>query len=202
VDFAIIDPANMTDFGPEPVVTPAPIVAMSETRAAELAREGRLTVTVHTKTSQAAVKKLDALAKAGGREGWQSIGLSSVPTEFAMLLTPSQEPLSPIVINRPTILASEGPAHAPDKVVIIERPTPTVRAIYTVDVNPGEKGMSGLVRALTDALPEGATIELRETARRAAAPLSLDADSVLWWNAGPSNWARRLTVPVVVEGLE
>jgi hypothetical protein len=45
-------------------------------------------------------------------------------------------------------------------------------------------------------------IVLRETPRRSEAAPALDADSVLWWNGAPGKWAKRITVPIVVEGME
>ncbi len=204
VDIAAIDPTTVIDLGPVAAVTPAPVaVAMTETRAAELASVGRLTVTIHAPIAQAATKKLDALAKAGGREGWRALPMDNVPAEFAMLLTPSAVAPAPSVLTpSPITVASDRPGASLPPSVALPRPRPVVKAIYTVDMNPGEKGLDALVRAITDSIPEGAIIELRETPRRIEAPPALDADSVLWWNGTPGKWAKRITVPIVVEGVE
>ncbi|HMN40614.1 MAG TPA: hypothetical protein PKE29_07180 [Phycisphaerales bacterium] len=206
MDIAAIDNTKTVEFGPGEAITPpvAPVaVAMTEARAAELASEGRLAVTIHAVVSSETTKRLDALAKAGGREGWRALPMGDVPVEYAMLLAPSGVAPSPTGIGpRPITVASERPLTDIAPGVALRKPAIVVKAIYTVDVNPGEKGMGGLVRAITDALPEGAVIELRETARRAEAPPAFDAESVLWWNGAPAKWARRITVPIVVEGLE
>jgi hypothetical protein len=204
VDVAVIDHHEVVDLEPATPIAASPMtVPMTEARAAELASEGRLTVTVYTTIAQTATKKLDALAKAGGREGWRALPMDNVPSEFAMLLAPSAPVRVPTMIEpNPIIVASERPMPAAPVGVALPAPRPVVKAIYTVDVNPGEKGMHGLVRAVTDALPEGAMIVLRETPRRSEAAPALDADSVLWWNGAPGKWAKRITVPIVVEGME
>ncbi len=204
MDIAAINPSEIIDLGPVAAITPAPAaVAMTEARAAELASEGRLTVTIHAPIAQAATKKLDALAKAGGREGWRALPMDNVPAEYAMLLAPSVGVPAPTgVVPNPITVASDRPLVDRPSGVALPKPRPVVKAIYTVDVNPGQKGMGVLVRAITDVIPEGAAIELRETPRRADAPPALDADSVLWWNSAPGKWAKRVTVPIVVEGLE
>ena len=59
-----------------------------------------------------------------------------------------------------------------------------------------------ILRSITETLPEGVTLSLRELPQAVEHPHNVDPDSVLWWNSPVGKWSRRASVPVVVEGLE
>jgi hypothetical protein len=204
-DLTLVDNNSAVAVAPAPTIaavpTPEPI---DETRALALAREGRLVITIHATTAQPTVKRLETLAKAGSREGWRTIALDNVPAEYAALTTPSVSftPSAKLHPNEPAFASEKpvgsAPKNAPQDTASLR---PTVKAIYTAEVNPGDRWVSGLIRTVTDALPEGAILELREGPSIASSP-AVDADSVLWWNSPSAKWSKKTTVPIVVEGLE
>ena len=206
----VTKPAVETEPTPTPTIIAAkPITepaGMTDARAAMLASEGRLAITLSTSIAAPAIKRLDALTHARDT-GWRTIALESVPTQYAALLTPTADtrpaPTRPDTPDPATIVGDHG-TPAP-----IVAPTPTlpplhavVKALYTVDLAPGEKSLAALVRSITESLPEGVTLSLRELPQSIAAPVAVDPDSVLWWNSPVGKWSRRASVPIVVEGLE
>lgn len=178
--------------------------------AARLAAEGRLTITVRTAAAAPALKRLESLAKARDT-AWHPIALEA-PAQYAMLLTPRTDPTTPPTTpNTPNPIAITGtqtpssptsvksnPAGAP----LLPKLHPVVKAIYAVDLTPGEQPLESLMRSITDTLPEGATVTLHTLPQPIATPVAMDPDSVLWWTSPASKWSKRLRVPVVVEGLE
>lgn len=202
IDIATINNADAVALGMPPTLT-AEETGMSHARAAALAREGRLVITIHTTDSRGAIKRLDTLAKAGAREGWKAVALDAVPTQLAALMTPSSSHVIPGGTLLPDrAIASDKPANTTGTPQQLPDLRNAVRGIYTADVNPGERWLSGLIRTVTDALPESAILELREGPYIAPAESALEPDSVLWWNAPPARWAKKTTVPIVVEGLQ
>ncbi len=200
-----------------PVVTTTAIAAEPQAKsdeltpavAARLAAEGRLSITVRAAVATASLKRLESLAKARDT-GWHAIALDA-PAQYAMLLTPQSNPaVSPTAPNAPNPLLIAGNQNAPTTPVapapsggpLFPMPHPVVKAIYAVDLTPGEQPLESLLRSIADTLPEGATITLRTLPRPIAVPIALDPDSVLWWTSPASKWSKRTRVPVVVEGLE
>jgi hypothetical protein len=207
VDIASIDNSAIQSIGPVPTLAMAtPAGSITEDRAAELAREGRLVITIHTGLAQATMKRLDTLARAGSREGWRTISLDKLPAEYAALTTPSStftipgtlrpDPSGPVVASGTPVAGPAAPHQPAHQIRIV------VKRIYTAEVNPGDRWLGGLIHTVADALPDGAVLELREAPAIASTGPAVDPDSVLWWSAPPAKWARKTTIPIVVEGLE
>ena len=205
-------PTDETPVAAPTAMTAAPQAKSDELTpavAARLAAEGRLSITVRAAVATASLKRLESLAKARDT-GWHAIALDT-PAQYALLLTPQNDPVAtPTAPNAPNPIAITGTQTAPTTPVA---PAPSgtallptlhyvVKAIYAVDLTPGEQPFESLLRSITDTLPEGATITLRTLPQPIAAPIALDPDSVLWWTSPASKWSKRTRVPVVVEGLE
>ncbi len=177
--------------------------------AARLAAEGRLAITIRTSASGSALKRLESLARARDT-GWHTIALEA-PAQYASLMTPQMDLVpAPTIPNTPAPTAIAGTQTTPKSNLpvpptstpVIPPLRPVVKAIYTVDLTPGEQPFESLLRSITDTLPEGATITLRTLPQPIAAPVSLDPESVLWWSSPTGKWSKRGRIPVVIEGLE
>ncbi len=196
---------------PPRIIAAAPAVEpveMTDARAAMLASEGRLAIALRTSAAAPAIKRLDSLTRARDT-GWRTIAMDNVPKQYAALLTPPAEarpaPALPAA-PEPTVFVS---AHGANPQVTVVAPAPTlpplhpvVKALYSVDLPPGENSFAALVRSIKESVPEGVTLTLRELPKPVAAPIPVDPDSVLWWNSPVGKWSRRASVPIVVEGLE
>lgn len=177
--------------------------------AARLAAEGRVAITVRTTASGPALKRLESLARARDM-GWHTIALEAA-AQYASLMTPDMDPVPTLSTpNTPAPTAIAGTQTTPKSNLpvpptltpVLPALRPVVKAIYTVDLTPGEQPLESLLRSITDTLPEGATITLRTLPQPIAAPVSLDPESVLWWSSPAGKWSKRGRVPVVVEVLE
>ena len=182
---------------------------LTDARVLQLVREGRLAVTIHTPAAASAIKRLDARVRA--REGWRSVAMDNVPSQYVALLTPM--PATPMrapdtAEPAPMAVASDSTGKPPENRVPATAPAalpvlrPVVKAMYTIELPSGDAAITALLRAVKDGLPADATVSIRELAQPAHAPLALDPESILWWNAPPDEWSKKSTVPVVVEGLE
>lgn len=190
-----------------PATSPGAPLALA---AAQLAAEGRLAITVRIASSPAALKRIEALAKARDT-GWRPIALDA-PEQYASLLTPAADAAAPqpsVPGPKPTTIASadgSGPSRptvpAPTGPGALPPLHPVVKAIYAVEITPGEQPLESLLRSISDTLPDGATVTLRTLPQPIAAPVTLDPDAVLWWNNPTGRWSRRSRVPVVIETLE
>ncbi len=182
---------------------------LTHTLAARLASEGRLAITVRATLAGPALKRLESLARARDT-GWHAIPLDA-PAQYAMLMSP-QPDAAPVTStpNSPDPIAIAGTQTAPGAVSQPSPPStpalphshPVVKAIYTVELTPGEQPFESLLRSITDALPDAATITLRVLPQPIAAPIAIDPDSVLWWTSPTGKWSKHARVPVVVETLE
>jgi hypothetical protein len=188
-------------------VDPAP-AEMTDARAAHLASEGRLAITLRVSIAAPTLRRLDALARARDN-GWRAVAVESVPTQYAALLTPATEdaPAKPTPnAPAPTTIAGDNAASPAIGVApaassaTLPRLHPVVKGMYTVDLAPGDKAFASLIRSIADALPAGVKLSLRELPRPISAPVAVDPESVLWWSAGA--WSRKAALPIVVEGLE
>lgn len=187
---------------------PTPMVEELTTAvAARLAAEGRLAITVRAAIAGPSLKRLESLARARDT-GWHTVALDS-PAQYAALMTPLVDPApvtpSPTTPNPTTIAGTQSTQPSvipPPPASSLPHLRPVVRAIYTVDLSPGEQPFESLVRSITDTLPEGATVTFRSLSQPIATPIALDPDSVLWWTSPVGRWSKRARVPIVVEGLE
>ena len=191
---------------PDKVAAPG---ELTDSRALQLAREGRLAITIHEPVAAGAIKRLDARVRA--REGWRSIAMDNVPAQYVALLTPEQAaptggPSS--AAPAPATVASESTPKPPEHRLSTSAPATlpavhsVVKAMYAVELPSGDGAVGALLRIAKDGLPADATVSLREIAQPAHAPVSFEPESILWWTAPPDEWAKKSTVPVVVEGLE
>lgn len=214
------EPAPTIELAHKPVQeppTPAPVTVTAASRpesdeltnavAARLAAEGRLSITVRTSITGPSLKRLESLAKARDT-GWHLIPLDA-PEQYAMLLVPQVEAAAPHPAQNPVnpITVAGGDPVAPTAPTLHTAPLlPTshtvVKAMYTVDVTPGEHSFASLLRSITDTLPEGATISLRTLPQPIASPVALEPESVLWWTSSTGKWSKRTRVPIVIEAFE
>jgi hypothetical protein len=210
-------PSDETPASSTPAEAPTIIAAVTEpvreelshARAAQLASEGRLAITVRATLAGPALKRLESLARARDT-GWHTIALDA-PAQYAGLLTPQIDaaPVKPTP-NSPNPIDVAGTQNHPTPAAPSSGSTastlpparPVVKAIYTIEVTPGEQPFESLLRSISDALPDGAKITLRMLPQPIATPIAIDPDSVLWWTSPTSKWSRHARVPVVVEGLE
>jgi hypothetical protein len=207
-----VKPSDTTELTTPTVIAAIPeptSEALTDAVAARLASEGRLAITVRATIAAPALKRLETLARARDNN-WRAIPLDA-PAQYALLMSPQVDaapikptPSSPDPI---TIASSEPTKPAPVASPTSASPTfpalhPVVKAIYTVDLTPGEQPFEALIRSINDALPEGARVTLRVLPQPVAAPVAFDPDSVLWWTSPSGKWSKRSRVPVVIEGME
>jgi hypothetical protein len=193
---------------PPPLIADPPAVAatISPERALELARQGRLAISVRLPHAEAgALKRIEALARAAGREGgWREVGLDRVPVAYASLLTPTMTVPSLSGPARPPILVAgeeRGVRSGVDaRVDLSFQRRAVVRAIWSVDVSPRAAAIAGLLDALSPGRPDGAVLVERDAPM--LPPPALTPEDVLWWHNPPSTWGTKVSIPVVVEDLE
>lgn len=202
------DPAKepTTPDGPTPDTAVAAAEAMTPERAIELARQGRLVISVRLPSAGSdAMKRVESIARAAGREGgWRPMPMNQLPPAYAGLMTPSIEvPQSPLPNGpgQPTLTSDGQAGPGPSATPQLSTPRrPVVVAIYAVELAPRGAMLTGLLDALSPGRPEGAVFRVVDAPMLPAAPVS--PEDVLWWQNPPASWGLKVRVPVVVEGLE
>lgn len=217
------EPAAIAKAAPEsttPSTTPAQSPSESPlpitlARARELAGEGRLAIVVRVldpKSGETTAKHVETVARAAGlgREGpWTALNTGSLPAAYAALLTPALDvPGLPTPSARPApeqpTVASDSPGQPRPPAVEQQQPTPPkliVRAMYTVDLVPGERAIDGVLKSLSPA-DSSAHVAFRALPEPMFVELSAQPQNVLWWTSAPSNWVKTQRVPVIIETVE
>ena len=216
-------PATVTDATAPAKNEPKPGV-MSITGAARLAKEGRLAIVIRPKDATGFIKRLDGLARAGAQSpsgsqremAWRAIDMRQVPAQFAALTMPVPDEFpsdpAPGRPNTPTspAIAGSSPTDAPasgqpSPQTSAEPPPlpklrPMVKMIYTVEIEPSERGLTDLARIVGEV--DGLTARYRLLDTPVVRDISLDPDTVLWWTSSPARWSKPAVVPLIIESRE
>ncbi|MDX2130827.1 MAG: hypothetical protein SFY69_02090 [Planctomycetota bacterium] len=201
----------IADAGSSVAEAPATMIASAEEgldvaaspsgeRALSLASEGRLALRVKSND----VRGLRSLEAAGaGRSGhaWrltknlppEAVIALATPRDGGPVLASSEEQaarrlLAPLVGPGAALPGAGAPN--PDD------PLLRVRGAYTMDIPATADAIEGARDLLAERLQGEAQLEelAEPLARQETTP-----ESVLWWTQAPSEWTRRVTVPVIVE---
>ncbi|MCC6321852.1 MAG: hypothetical protein IT438_10515 [Phycisphaerales bacterium] len=205
----------------ETAVAAAAPTGLTLAEALKLAEAGRLVIRVRSDNFEGTLRHLQDLSRASGRdERWRAFELNALPIEYAALASPLPEsspaPESPTRPDRPshavpTYAGDQGPGTAPKPAVVKHDATegPSlpaarthVRAVRIVQTSAETRALDDLLRDIAvNKSHRAAFCVLPESAATEPSP-ALDPESILWWSRGSSAWAKRVSVPVVVEVTE
>jgi hypothetical protein len=188
----------------------AELVRRRAARAAALAAEGRLLITVHVDDAEGRGggwdEKLDALADRTHRSSgnWRFAGPASKQLASELRATRFRYP--ELVPGMPTapigpLLASATEPSGMVRVIPAERVTrpvgPRVVDVRLIDLRAQPETLISVLSEL--ALSLDGRVEFEATDMTVPTEPVLDPSAVLWWGGSSADWARRVNVPVVVE---
>lgn len=182
---------------------PRPTTEISRERALLLAGEGRLVVKVSALEPGRTIAAVNNLLKtAAGRE--LGMGRASPTAVMAMVERPSPR----VLFRDRTLEADEmivaGPDAIADETARAERrqhaiEVPAVHAVYVAEITADAAAIGALVDALSNG-PDRVVL-LQELPEAPWTTPKIDEETVLWWEQPAANWDKRVSVPVVVEGM-
>lgn len=184
----------------------AELVRRRAARAAALAAEGRLLVTVHVADAEGWVQKLDVLADRTHRSSgnWRFAGPASKQLASELRATRFRYPeLVPGMPTAPVgpLLASATEPSGVVRVVPVERVTqpvgPRVVDVRLIDLRAQPETLISVLSELASSLD--GRVEFEATDMTIPTEPVLDPSAVLWWGGSSADWAKRVHVPVVVE---
>lgn len=194
---------SVAEVNPAPAPEARPTMTLA--KAVELAREGRLVLTIRAVNAQPAIARLDTLARTAGREGgWQGLDVNALPAQYAALRAPSLEVpgLRPLP-TEPVVIAADAQPNAP---LVGPRPAHTpvavVKAIYAVELDVRERTLESLLASITDGMDGSVLAAFREAPPMPEPEIALDPEHVLWWTTSPAAWVKKHAVPIVIETVE
>ena len=182
---------------------PRPTTEISRERALLLAGEGRLVVKVSALEPGRTIAAVNNLLKtAAGRE--LGMGLASPTAVMAMVERPSPRVLfrdgtleaDEVIVAGPDAIA-EATARGERRQHAIE--VPAVHAVYVAEITADAAAIGALVDALSNG-PDRVVV-LQELPEAPWTTPKIDEETVLWWEQPAANWDKRVSVPVVVEGM-
>jgi hypothetical protein len=213
-------PAVTVAAGPDEASDPASDAPLTVAAALALAEQGRLVVSVRSKSYEGTLRHLQELSRVAGRDTrWRAHELSDLPRELASLAVPMDDPSmvpAPALPGRSTpaapVFASSGDhptgplmrtgPEPSDAGLSFPPPRLVVRTLRVVQMNSTEGSLDDLLKDLNISRDHEARFRALPPERAIPTDLSLDPEAVLWWARGPQGWAKRVSVPVVVETVE
>lgn len=193
--------------------TPEPTVA----ELYQLARQGRLAVTIAHASSDQTTRTVSALDKRAERVWVGGMRWSSVDrgTAYASLFTPMDRgtfaPTGTPNPRGPITIAGDGSddEHAVDPAAVAEpRVGPRLPAIswrvagvYFATCTDSPASFEDALDRLARVAP-GVELVFRELDEPVRAPSATDAQSILWWTGSPQRWEPKLDIPVTIESAE
>lgn len=201
-------PAHVPDAGVAGIVEDQPAIMLAahsapidDTRALELARQGRLVMrVVATNTKGLASLERDVSRPQSGRE-WKLD--SKVSATLAQAVTPKNVPFGlgsrdEFAYASADAMSMLGPkaAFTWPLTAMTDRAS-RVKGTYLADVPARESTLRAVKALLADKLD--AKIVFEELGEAVKLPQRLDADSALWWTRPTAKWTQRVSIPVVVE---
>ncbi|MFZ4574273.1 MAG: hypothetical protein ACOYN0_07730 [Phycisphaerales bacterium] len=174
---------------------------VDETRAIELAREGRLVMrVVAADTKQLASLTSDARRSRPGRE-WRLD--SAVPPALARAVAPANVPFglgsrAEFANASADAVRLLGPrAMLTWPVAAMSDRASRVEGTYLAEVPMQESALRALTSLFAERLD--AKVVFEELASPVAIPARLDAETALWWTRPSGRWRERVSIPIVVE---
>jgi hypothetical protein len=199
---------------------PLPAPAASRIPAAEaiaLARAGQLIIRVRAVNEAEAHDKIDQFAMRSPKElNWRPLEAWEL-SEVTLALQTRPVPPVPYASDKVPATAKEDPdSEKPKLPPAAVPPAPVIKPIgvsadvaealrnaefhplYTVEMDENERDLAALLERLSDGKKQVAEFVALEEPLPTRMP-STDPAAVLWWTRAPSNWTRRVCVPIVLE---
>lgn len=190
-------------------IDPEPPVTLEE--AVTLAREGRLAVRITSRDRATTESRLATLVERTRRQRGLWRLTDSVPTAYAAVVRGQEQLIA--ARRHDAVRSDDDPALAAgrgaDERLRIRgtrgaEPTPPQLprgarppSLYLLEVRAEDASLEAVLRVLATGTDRTAAFERLHSAVTPG-PV-LDPGAVLWWAGPPSNWIRRVPVPVIVE---
>jgi hypothetical protein len=181
-------------------------------RAAALAREGRLKITVLVADEALFAERLAVLTRLSQRidDGWHVVG--EAPARLASAVTEPPQVILPALPNAPggsppVLVASHGLDGQVRLTTESNRRDPElVRRVVSVQllgVEARPRTLVSVLKELSELTPGvGDVVFIEAMDVPLPADPVLDPEAVLWWGQPPEGWVSHVRVPVVVETIE
>jgi len=181
--------------------TPRGPIIVDAARAIELAREGRVVMRVLAKDI-GGLAQIEQSAASRTPRAWRLT--RDVPATVMAAVMPAALTLqagAPMLAAAHTLqaalpLVGPGAAITWPRAVAMD-PIARVRGTYLVNLPDSDAALATVRAVFADRCRAGIVFE--ELAAPVATPAQVDPDSLLWWTQPASAWARRITIPIVVE---
>lgn len=203
------------DLDVRPLAPAAKGIPASE--AIALARSGQLIIRVRALDEAEAHEKIDQFVMRAPKElKWRPLETWEL-SEVALALQTKPVPPAPYASDKVPASANESPDETKPKLPpVAPPPVPVMKPIgvsadvadalrnaelhplYTVEMDENERDLATLLERLTDGKKQVAEFVALEDPLPTRMP-STDPAAVLWWTRAPSNWTRRVCVPIVLD---
>lgn len=205
--------------GPSPAPSPAIAVAavqpapaasqgMPIAQAIELARAGRLVIRVRAVNITDFEKDINQLALANANETrWRPLeSWERQQVARALGRPPAMPYAADKPLSKPTVTLPEEPTKPPQKIGPVGTAADIAgalrdadfRPLFTVEMDETEHDLAALIERLATDKTQAVEFVALEEPLPTVIP-STDPAAVLWWSLPPSEWTRRVSVPIVLE---
>lgn len=191
-----------------------PIVALTPAEAVELARAGQLVIRVRALSELEAHADIEKFAVQTAKElQWRPLEPWELPQVTLALRERPYTPM-PLASEKEPTRARDAMAKKPPSVVDLPQVAPSgtaadiaealkqadFRPIYTVEMDENERDLVALLQRLSKRRSHVAEFVALEKPLPTLIP-SAEPAAVLWWTHRPSEWTRRICVPIVLETI-